>query len=52
VFLRKKTTKQNSQPTQYEKIKSTKVILEKQIHKKNYVKNIIIIHNVLKKKTT
>jgi len=29
--------KQNSQLTQYEKIKSTKVILEKQIHKKNHV---------------
>jgi hypothetical protein len=33
--FKKKTTKQNSQPAQYEKIKSTKTILEKQIHKKN-----------------
>jgi hypothetical protein len=32
--LKKKTTKLNSQPAQYEKIKSTKTILEKKIVKK------------------
>jgi hypothetical protein len=32
--LKKKSTKQNSQPAQYKKIKSTKIILEKQIIKK------------------
>jgi hypothetical protein len=37
--LKKKSTKQNSQPAQYKK-KSTKIILKekkKTIHKKNYV---------------
>ena len=32
--LKKKSTKQNSQPAQYKKIKSTKIILEKKIIKK------------------
>jgi len=33
IVLKKKTTKLNSQPVQYKKIKSTKTILEKN-HKK------------------
>jgi len=51
VNLKKKTTKQNLQPT--EKNKIDKDHFEKKIHKKKTVQeNIIAIHNVLKKKTT
>ena len=34
TVLKKKSMKQNSQPAQYKKIKSTKTILEKKNHKK------------------
>jgi hypothetical protein len=37
--LKKKTTKQNSQPAQYEKIKSTNTILKKKRRKKFIKKN-------------
>jgi hypothetical protein len=36
IFL-KKSKKQNSQPAQYKKIKSTKIILKKKIHKKKHI---------------
>jgi len=55
VFL-KKTTKQNSQPTQYEKNKIDKDRFEKKNslkkRKKIMLRNIIAIHNILNKKTT
>ena len=55
--LKKKITKPNFQPVQYEKTNSTKIILETKIHKKkhagkHYSKkkimwgNIVAIHNV------
>ena len=54
--LKKKTTKLNSQPAQYEKKKSTKTILEKK-QKKNHKKgkktmwrNTVAIDSVLKRK--
>jgi hypothetical protein len=52
--LKKKITKLNSQPAQYEKIKSTKIILEKKNHKKEKKimwRNTIAIYSVLKKRT-
>ena len=50
--LKKKSTKQNSQPAQYKKIKSTKTIMEKKNHKKKKNKwgNTVAIYSVLKKK--
>ena len=52
----KKTTKQNSQPTQYEKNKIKKDHFGKKKKRRNkFIKktmqgNIVVIHNVLKKK--
>jgi hypothetical protein len=51
--LKKKTTKLNFQPAQYEKNKLDKHNSgqkTKTIIKKNHVENIVAIHNVLKKK--
>jgi hypothetical protein len=57
--FKEKTTKQNSQPTQYEKNKINKDHFGKKKEKKFIKKrkkimqgNIVIIHNVLKKKNT
>ena len=57
--FKEKTTKQNSQPAQYEKNKINKDHFEKKKEKKFIKKrkkimqgNIVIIHNVLKKKNT
>jgi hypothetical protein len=55
VFLRKKSTKQNFQSAQYEKNKidkdnSRKKIIKKK--KKTHVGNTVVIHGVLKEKTT
>ena len=44
--LKKKITKLNFQPAQYEKKNSTKIILETKIHKKNMWGNTVAIHNV------
>jgi hypothetical protein len=57
--FKEKTTKQNSQPAQYEKNKINKDHFEKK-KEKQFIKkrkkimqgNIVIIHNVLKKKNT
>jgi hypothetical protein len=51
--FKKKTTKLNSQPTQYEKNKIDKDNSAKKNHKKrkkNHVGNTVAIYNVLKKK--
>jgi hypothetical protein len=55
--FKKKTTKLNSQPAQYEKKnrqrqfwKKTKKIIKN--NKKTMWRNTVVIHNVLKKKTT
>jgi len=56
--FKEKTTKQNSQPAQYEKNKINKDHFEKKKEEKKFIKkrkkimqgNIVIIHNVLKKK--
>ena len=57
--FKEKTTKQNSQPAQYEKNKINKDHFQKKKEKKFIKKrkkimqgNIVIIHNVLKKKNT
>jgi hypothetical protein len=57
--FKEKTMKQNSQPAQYEKNKINKDHFEKKKEKKFIKKrkkimqgNIVIIHNVLKKKNT
>jgi hypothetical protein len=57
--FKEKTTKQNSQPAQYEKNKINKDHFEKKKEKKFIKKrkkimqgNIVIIHNFLKKKNT
>ena len=56
MFLRKKSTKQNFQPPQYEKNKIEKDNFRKKNHKKRKKKptwgNIVVIHNVLKEKIT
>jgi len=58
VFFLKKTTKQNSQPTQYEKNKINKDHFgKKEKRRKKFIKktmygNIVVIHNFLNKKTT
>jgi len=49
--LKKKTTKLNSQPAQYEKNKIDKDNSEKKSKKKSMWGNTIAIHSVLNKKT-
>jgi len=49
-FFKKKTTKLNYQPTQYEKkLNLTKTILEKKTKKKIIRENTVAINSVLKK---
>ena len=50
--LKKKTTKLNFQPTQYEKTNRQRQIRKKKTIKKIVRKNTVVIHNVLKKKIT